>query len=229
MLAAITFVQLTFITQRALKVTDTGLDTICKGFPPCSAEAASGRSPGHSPALAHLQPPHLLDQRHHVRGPRSRVHHRGCPEHVSDFICGTVGPNVIRPLWEMPQEKHLNVSAFQTPREIWLEHRSFAQFHGPVPSLLWDSSPCVTMAQLKKQNVSKNDANNCKFNSITGRSKPQKSELSPVGICLIFLVFLSCKAVTHSAVVRALLILPVKCSSCVGDSASEKETNVSQQ
>lgn len=100
LLAAITFVQLTFIPRQALRVSHRPGPDICKRFPPCSAEAAGGRSTRHPPA------PHLPDQSHRVRAPRRRVHHRSRPEHASDFSRGSVGPNVIRPLWETPQDKH---------------------------------------------------------------------------------------------------------------------------
>lgn len=42
------------------------------------------------------------------------------------------------------------------------------------------------------------------------RTNPRSRSYQPVGICLVFSVFLSYKTVTHSAVVRPLLILLVK-------------------
>jgi len=96
-----------FITQYHLKVTSTGSGHYSQRLPAihCNARrqdsAAFSRrplQPSGPRATRSLGCPHLLDQRHHVCGPGSRVHHCRRPEHVSDFVRGSAGANVIRPL-----------------------------------------------------------------------------------------------------------------------------------
>lgn len=138
--AAVTSVQLTFIT---------GWESLTRAWTPLPGLPSAGQRLWVAAAPG---TPHLPDQCHHVWGPRGRVHHRSCPEHASDFIGGAVGPNLVRPLWETPADKHFSLSACQTAWEIWLEHRTLMQSHCPVPSLLWDIAPCVATVEKTKWN-----------------------------------------------------------------------------
>lgn len=135
---------------------------------------------------------------------------------MSDVICGSVGPNVIWPLWETPQEKHLNLSAFSDSlgnlvRAQKLHTISLSSPQPPVGHL----SLCDHGSVKKPKMSARTKLITRHLTAGQAGANPGSQSYQPVGICLVFSVFLSYKAMTHSAVVRALLILPVKCSSLV--------------
>lgn len=150
--------------------------------PPARASQGQSRTAG----AVGTPSPHLPEECHHVQGPGGRVRHRGCPEHVGDFVCGSVGPNVIRPLWETPQDKHLDLSAFQTPWEVWLEHRSFTVSLSrgtslPVWSWLSGKNKMSARTMLITGHLTAGQAG----------ANPRSQSYQPGGICLVFSVFLS--------------------------------------